>query len=168
MATNLIEVANALFTSDVVSKISSLIGETPAKTSQALGAVVPSLAGIACNEASTPGGASKLYSLISTTKFPEDLHTNLAGLLSGGTSTDSLLKTGSTLVSSLLGDRAGGVANLIANSTGIRFASASTLLNLVAPLFFGALGRHLTTSGTAASGLSSYELGKSGDCIRFR
>jgi len=41
MATNLIEVANALFTPDVVSKISSLIGETPAKTSQALGTVVP-------------------------------------------------------------------------------------------------------------------------------
>jgi outer membrane protein OmpA-like peptidoglycan-associated protein len=156
MATNLIEVANSLFTPNVVSKISSLIGETPAKTGQALATVVPSLAGVACNEASTSGGASKLYSLISTTKFPDNLSTNLAGLLSGGAATDSLLKTGSGLISSVLGDRAGGVANLIANSTGIRFSSASTLLNLAATLFFGVLGRHLTTAGTQASGLSSF------------
>src|SRR6516164_4624053 len=166
MATNLIEVANALFTPDVVSKISSLIGETPAKTSQALGTVVPSLAGIACNEASTQGGASKLYSLISSTKFPDDPHTNLAGLLSGGTATDSLLKTGSQLISSVLGDRAGTVANLIAGSTGIRFSSASTLLNLAAPLFFGVLGRHLTTSGIAASGLSSFLAGHRDTVLR--
>jgi outer membrane protein OmpA-like peptidoglycan-associated protein len=155
MATNLIEVANSLLTPDVVSRVSSSIGETPAKTGQALGMVMPSLAGIACNEASTPGGASKLYSLISSTKFPGDLLTNLAGLLSGGAATDTLLKTGSGLISSVLGDRAGAVAKLISDSAGIRFSSASTLLNLAAPLFFGVLGRHLTTSGIAASGLSS-------------
>ena len=155
MATNLIEVAKSLLTPDVVSRVSSLIGETPAKTGQALGMVVPSLAGIACNEASTPGGASKLYSLISNTSLPGDLHSNLAGLLSGGAATDSLLKTGSGLISSVLGDRAGTVAKLISDSAGIGFSSASTLLNLATPLFFSVLGRHLTTSGTQASGLSS-------------
>ena len=155
MAVNLLEVANSLLTSDVVSKVSSVIGETPAKTAQALGMAVPSIAGIACNEASTPGGASKLFSLISGTKFPDDLQSNLGGLLSGGAVTDGVLKTGSTLISSVLGDRAGSVANLVANASGIRFASASTLLNLVASLFFGVLGRHLTTSGITASGLST-------------
>jgi outer membrane protein OmpA-like peptidoglycan-associated protein len=77
------------------------------------------------------------------------------GLLSGGSATEGLLKTGSGLISSLLGDKAGAVANLIAQSAGIQFSSASTLLNLAAPMFFGALGRHLSISGTGASGLSS-------------
>ena len=155
MAANLIDTARNLITPDVVSKISSLIGETPAKTQQALGVVVPSLAGIACNEASTPGGASKVYNLVANTKLPGDLHSNLSGLLAGGSATEGLLHTGSGLVSSLLGDRAGSVANVIANTAGIQFSSASTLLNLVAPLFFGVLGRHLSTTGTGASGLSS-------------
>jgi outer membrane protein OmpA-like peptidoglycan-associated protein len=166
MATNLIDVANTLLTPDVVSKASSLIGETPAKTREALGTVMPSLAGIACNEASTPGGATKLYSLISSTRLPDDLHTNLAGLLSGGAATDGLLRTGSQLISSLLGDRAGKVANVIADSAGIRFSSASTLLNLAAPLFLGVLGRHLTTSSTAASGLSSLLAGHRDTVLR--
>jgi outer membrane protein OmpA-like peptidoglycan-associated protein len=166
MATNIIEVANSLFTPDVVSNISSLIGETPAKTGQALGTVVPTLAGVACNEASTPGGASKLFSLISSTKVPDEMQTNLAGLLAGGTARDSLLNTGSSLISSVLGDRAGAVAKLVADSTGIRFSSASTLLNLAAPLFFGVLGRHLTTSGITASGLSSFLSGNRDNVLR--
>ena len=155
MPTNLIDTAKSLITPDVVSKISSIIGETPAKTQQAIGTVIPSLAGIACNEASTPGGASKLFGLINDTRLPSDLHSNLGGLLAGGSATDGLLKTGSGLVSTLLGDKAGAVANVIAQSSGIQFSSASTLLNLAAPIFFGALGRHLSTAGIAASGLSS-------------
>ena len=156
MAINLIDITKNFITPDVLSKISSLVGETPAKTQQALGTVVPTLAGVACNEASTPGGASRLFSLITDTQLPGDpLHSNLGGLLSGGSATEGLLKTGSGLISSLLGDRAGAVANLIAQSSGIQFSSASTLLNLAAPMFLGALGRHLSTSGTGASGLSS-------------
>lgn len=155
MAINLIDTTKNLITPDVVSKISSIIGETPAKTQQAIGTVVPTLAGVACNEASAPGGASRLFNLISDTRLPGDLHANLGGLLSGGSATDGLLKTGSGLISSLLGDKAGAVANLIAQSSGIQFSSASTLLNLAAPIFLGALGRHLSTTGMGASGLSS-------------
>ena len=155
MATNLIDTARNVITPDVISRISSIIGETPARTQQALGTVVPTLAGIACNEASTPGGASKLFNLIDSTKLPADLHSNLAGLLAGGGVTDGLLNTGSGLISSLLGNRAGAVANLVAENAGIQFSSASTLLNLAAPLFFGVLGRHLSTLGTGATGLSS-------------
>jgi outer membrane protein OmpA-like peptidoglycan-associated protein len=155
MAVNLIETAKGLLTPDVISKISSIIGETPAKTQQALGAVVPTLAGVACNEASTPGGASKLFNLVTSTQLPSDLHSNLGGLLSGGAATDGLLKTGSGLITSILGDRAGAVANVLAETAGIRFSSASTLLNLAAPLLFGVLGRHLSTAAVGASSLSS-------------
>lgn len=153
--TNLIDTVSTVMTPEVISKVSSLIGETPAKTQQAIGTVIPTLAGVACNEASTPGGASRLFNLINNTTLPSDLHSNLAGLLGGGGATERLVKTGSGVISSLLGDRAGAVANVIANSAGIQFSSASTLLNLAAPLFLGILGRHLTSNGIAASGLSS-------------
>src|ERR1700744_5512696 len=121
MATNLLDSAKSLLTPDLVSKVSSLIGETPAKTQQALGAAIPSLAGVVCNEASTPGGAAKVHSLITNTQLPSDMLTNAGGLLAGGAATQGLMKTGSGLVTSLLGDRAGAVANLIASSTGIQF-----------------------------------------------
>jgi hypothetical protein len=106
MAANLIDTAKSLITPDVASKVSFVIGETPAKTRQAIGTGVPPLAGKGCNEASTPGGASRLFSLINDTRLPGDLHSNLGGLLAGSSATDGLLKTGSGLISSLLGDKA--------------------------------------------------------------
>ena len=46
MATNLIRTNRSPITPDVVSKISFIIGETPAKTQQAIGTSVSTLAGI--------------------------------------------------------------------------------------------------------------------------
>jgi OmpA-OmpF porin, OOP family len=153
MATNLLDSAKGLLTPDVISKVASLIGETPARTQQALGAAIPSLAGVVCNEASTPGGAAKVHSLITNTQLPSDMLTNAGALLAGGAATQGLMRTGSGLVTSLLGDRAGAVANLIASSTGIQFSSASSLLNIVAPLLFGIIAKHMTSAGIGASGL---------------
>jgi len=155
MATNLLDSARSLLTPDVVSKVSSLIGETPAKTQQALGVAIPSLAGVMCNEASTPGGASRVHSLITNTQLPGDLLSNAGSMFAGGAATEGLARTGSGLVSGLLGDRAGAVANLMASTTGIQFSSASKLLNLVAPLLVGVMGRHMTSAGIGASGIAS-------------
>jgi len=159
MATNLLESAMSLFTPDVVSKISSLIGETPGKTQQALGAAVPSVAGVICNEASAPGGTAKLQNLFTGTSLPSEILSNPGSLLAGGTATQDLLRTGSGLVSSLLGQRAGAVANLLGSSAGIQSSSASTLLNIVAPMLFGVIGRHLTSTGLGASALSGLMAG---------
>ncbi len=156
MAINLLDSAKSLLTPDVVTKISSLIGETPGKTQQALGVAIPSVAGSLCNVASTPAGAGKIHDLISNTPLPADLLTNAGGLLAGGTATQSLMQTGSRLISSLLGDRAGAVANVIGNAAGIQFSSASSLLNIVGPLLFGLIGKHLTTAGAGASGIASF------------
>ncbi len=155
MAINLLDASKNLITPDVISKISLLIGEAPAKTQQAMGIAIPSLAGAACNEASKPGGASRLFDLIRNTQLPGDIMTNAAGLLAGGAATQGLMRTGAGLVSSLLGERTGAVTNVIANSSGLPQSSASTLLSLAAPLFFAIIGRHLVSSGIGASSLAS-------------
>ena len=155
MAINLLDSARSLLTPDVVSRVSSLIGESPAKTQQALGAAIPSLAGVICNEASTPGGAARVHNLITNTQLPGDLLSNAGSVLGGGAATEGLMRTGSGIVSSLLGERAGGVANLLASTSGIQFSSASSLLNIVAPLLVGVIGRHVTSAGIGASGISS-------------
>lgn len=154
MATNILDSAKSLLTPAVISRISSLIGETPGKTQQALGVAIPSLTGALCNEASTPAGAAKVHDLVSNASLPPDLLSNPGGLLAGGAATQNLMQTGTGLVSSLLGDRAGAVANVISSSAGIQSSSASSLLNIVAPLLFAVIGRQLTARGVGASGLS--------------
>lgn len=155
MGINLLDSAKSLLTPDIVSRISSLIGESPAKTQQALGVAVPSLAGVICNEASTPAGAARVHNLVTNTQLPGDLLTNASGAVAGGAATDSLMRTGSSVVSSLLGDRVAAVTNLIASTTGIQGSSASHLLSVVAPLLIGVIGRHMTSAGIGTLGVSS-------------
>jgi hypothetical protein len=79
MALNLIELAKDYLTPDVLSKMSGLVGESPAATQKAVGAIVPSLAGIACNQASTPGGASKILGLLSSSGLDSGMLNNFSG-----------------------------------------------------------------------------------------
>jgi len=155
MNVNLIDLAKGFLTPDVVSKLSSLVGETPAKTQQAMETIVPTLAGAACNTASTPAGVSRLMSAISSAPSPDSILGNIGSLLGGGGATENLMKTGSGLISSLLGDKAGAVTNLVANASGIQFASASSLMNVAAPLLFSVLGRHITSGGITPTSLTS-------------
>jgi len=65
-----------------------------------------------------------------------------------------LLKTGSNLLNGLLGEKVGAVTNVIASFSGIQALSATKLLGLTAPLFFGVLGQHVASSGVTAASLS--------------
>jgi len=153
MALNLIDLAKDYLTPDVLSKLAGQIGETPAATERAIGAAIPSLAGVACNQASTPGGATKLLSLLNTSGLDTGILSNFAGALSGGAATEGLLRTGNNLVSGLLGDKLGAVANTIASFAGIQASSVTRLLGFLAPLLFGLLGKQVASGGVTAASL---------------
>jgi OmpA-OmpF porin, OOP family len=151
MAIDLLNLAKGYLTPSAVSKIAEVIGESPAATQKAIDVAVPTLAGVACNQASTPSGAANLMNLVSPSKLDPGLLANFASHLG----TDTLIRSGAGLVSGLLGNNAGGVANLIASAAGIGFPSASSLLNIVAPLFLGLLSKHAASQNLTSSGLSS-------------
>jgi OOP family OmpA-OmpF porin len=155
MALNLIDLAKDYLTPDVLSKMAGLVGESPANTQKAMTAIVPSLAGVACNQASTPGGASKLLGLLSSSGLDSSLLNNFSGALSGGGATEGLLKTGSNLLNGLLGDKVGSIASVIGNFAGIQGSSAVKLLSLAAPLLFGLLGKQVASGGLSAASLPS-------------
>jgi OmpA-OmpF porin, OOP family len=153
MALNLIDLAKDYLTPDVLSKMSSLVEEPSVATQKAVGAIVPSLAGIACNQASSPGGASKILGLLNSSGLDSSVLSNFSGALNGGSATEGLLKTGSNLLNGLLGDKVGAVANVIASFSGIQVSSATKLLGLAAPLLFGLLGKHVAGGGVSAASL---------------
>lgn len=155
MTPNLLELAEAYLTSDAISKISKLVRETPDNTRRALKAIVPSLTAAACHGASTPEGASALMKLVSGANLTSVL-SNFGSVFDGGPATDGLTKTGSNIVSGLLGVKASGVANLIAETTGVRVSSASSLMSLAAPVLFGGLLKHFSTSGLTTAGLPEF------------
>lgn len=155
MTLNLFEIVEGYLTPDAISKISRLVDEPPSNTRRALDLVVPSLTAAACHQASTPSGAAGLMNLMSSTNLSPTL-SSFSKSLDGGSATDGLLKTGSGLISGLIGRRTNDVSGLIAETAGIRPASATSLMNLAAPLLFGGLSKHVSSSGLAASDLPSF------------
>jgi OmpA-OmpF porin, OOP family len=155
MALNLIDLAKDYLTPDVISKMAGLVGETPAATQKAMGAIVPSLAGIACNQAATPAGASKVLGLVNNSGLDSGVLNNFSGALNGGSPTEGLLNTGSNLLHGLLGERVGDVSRVIANASGVQVSSATKLLGMAAPLFFGLLGKQAATGGLSLANLPS-------------
>ena len=94
-----------------------------------------------------------MMGLFSSSGLDSSLLNNFGAALGGGSVTDGLLKTGSNLVSGLLGDKVGTVASVIGNFAGIQASSAIKLLSIAAPLLFGLLGKHVTSGGLTASSL---------------
>ena len=156
MPANLFELLSGYLTPSVVSKMAEIVGENPAQTQKAVNVAVPALAGAACNQASTPRGATELLGMLSPSRLDSGVVSNFASELTGGATTQNLMRSGGTLLSGLLRGSTNSVAGLIASASGISASGASSLLSLIAPLFFGVLGREASSQNLSATGLSSF------------
>ncbi len=160
MAINLLDLAKGALTPDIMQKVSTLIGESPTNTQKAVDGAIPSvLAGLLNFASSNADGPGRLISLLTQGNYASLLG-NLSGLLSGGSSTQDLLKTGKDLLGIIFGGRLGALTDLIANNSGIKSTSASSLLSLIAPLLLGLIGRETASQGLNASSLVNLLMGQ--------
>jgi hypothetical protein len=136
--------------------MAEIVGESPALTQKAVDIAIPALAGAACNKASTPQGATELLGMLSPSKSDAGVVSNFANQLTGGATTQNLMRIGENLLSGLLHGNTRNVAGLVAEASGISVPGASSLLSLIAPLFIGALGRETSSHNLSAAGLSSF------------
>ena len=155
MAGNLLDLIGGYLTPSVVTKMAGIVGESPDVTQKAVNIAIPTLAGSACNQASTPNGAAHLLTMLSQSNLDSGIVSNFTDHLSGGPTTQYLMTAGENLLHGLLGNNASKVSGLIGSASGMSAAGSSTLLSLIAPLFFATLGREVSDRGLSASGLSS-------------
>lgn len=142
-------------TSTIVSKISSFLGESTENTNSALTSALPAILGGVMQKASTTQGASDLLNTIRTGGYDGSVLSNLGGLLDDVKSTSTLASLGSGLLGNLFGDKLGALSSVIANVSGIKTGSASSLLGLAAPILMNVLGKQVTSQGISTSGLAS-------------
>lgn len=166
MSINLLEIINEHVSGDVISKLAEFVGESPKNTTSALSNAIPSLLAGLVSKSSDSEGASSLFSLLSQSDHDGSLLNNLVGAFSGGEGTNKLLSTGTTLLNSILGSKADGVVNLIANASGISKTSSGSLLGLLTPMILGILGKTVKAQGiNSATGLASL-LGSQGGFLK--
>ncbi len=164
MSINLLSLLKDQMGSSAVSQIGSLLGEDASTTQKGIDAAMPSLLGGLMNKVSGSGldGASSLLNLIKTDKHDGSLLSNMSGLFSGGESTNSLLKTGTGLLTSLFfGSRSNSMFDLIGRAAGFRNSrSSSSILGMLAPIVLNMIGKRVFSGGLDSLGLKKLLLGQ--------
>lgn len=153
MATNLLEQLGGMFTGDMVAQIGHLLGEGTPVVQKALPAGLSALVGAVSSRGASMGGASQILDLVRSGGFGEETLSGMAASLAGGTETKGLLERGTSLVGSILGDKAGGVADWLSSLSGLGKGNAQSLLALLAPFVMGMIGKHVKEKGLGAGGL---------------
>src|SRR5882757_10031849 len=154
MAFNLLDSVKELFTSDLISKAASSLGESEGSTAKAISGIIPSvLGGIVSKATSGIDGASSVLDMAKGAAGTGIL-SNLGNMFGGGGGSN-LLSNGLDMVKRLLGDKFSSIASTISNFSGIKESSVSSLMGMVAPAALGVLGQHSSQNNLTPSSLSN-------------
>jgi len=156
MAFNILDAVRGALTPDILGKAASFMGESETAVSKALNGLIPaSLLGI--TQKAEAGGAQSILDAAKKANSSGILN-NLASTFSSGGGGIPEFAPG--LLSSVLGDKVGGIANAIAQFAGIKGSSAASLLGSFVPMILALLGKHAEGSNMGASGLLSFLTGQ--------
>jgi outer membrane protein OmpA-like peptidoglycan-associated protein len=144
------DAAKGLFTSELLGKASSFLGESEGGISKAMTGIVPTVLSGLVNKTSTHEGAGAVAHMVE-----EQSNAGILGNLGGffGNDGGGLLNKGAGLLSSLFGAKSDGITSLISNFAGVKSSTATSLLSMALPAVLGLIGKH--TSGGGASGIAS-------------
>ena len=161
MAQNIIGLLQNQLNDNLLTKISGLLGENKSGVTAAVGSALPSILLGLMQKGSEPNGAASLTKMLQEGKHDGGILDNLGSVLGGGSTTTDFVSSGKNLFGSLFGDKAGGIADIIASASGISKNAGSSLLGILAPIVMGFLGKILKSQGGLnPAGLTNLLLGQ--------
>lgn len=149
MSSNVLDHLKGYITPDVISKASSLLGESESGISNAVSATIPTLLTGLIHKSNDSDAMENVMNLVTETESSESILTDLPSLLT--TSSSDSGGIGAKLLSLLFGPKSSSVTDLISGVGGIRNSSANALLMMLGPMILG----HFSKSGLSSSGLSN-------------
>jgi outer membrane protein OmpA-like peptidoglycan-associated protein len=161
MSINILELLNSGIGKQLVGEAGKMLGESDAGIQSAVGSMMPALLGGMMTKAATPQGAGDLFKMVQGLNLDTRSLGNIASLIGGAGGAGAMQSVGSGLLSSLLGgDKTNGLASALAAVSGIKPASAASLLSLGTPLMMGAVKKLVSDGGLDAAGLAKTLLGQ--------
>jgi hypothetical protein len=137
-------------TGSAISQISSKIGADQGTTSQAVSLAVPLLISALARNASTDSGAAALNQAIAKDHDGSVLD-DVQGFIANSENAN-----GAGILGHVFGEQRNSIENGLAQTTGLDPGSAGKLLETVAPLVLGALGKTQQQQGLDSNGLSAF------------
>lgn len=153
MSTNIVETLKGYISPELISKASSLLGESENNTATAFSQAIPGiLAGLLhrsadANVVNTVAGAFKEPDLGNVLVNPA------TALTSGGS---GLIEKGKAFLSGIFGDKLTALSNSLSESSGVKSSSATSILSMAAPLVLSFLGKKTKEEGIGVSGLAGF------------
>jgi outer membrane protein OmpA-like peptidoglycan-associated protein len=152
MNTNLLENISNQLTPQMIQKVSSRLGETPAQTQKAVDEAIPTLLAGLMHFSSLTNGPTQLLTLLNQGNYGSLLN-NLSGLCDEGDTTQRVMTVGREILQVMSADKLDAMSERIAAASGVTNASASSLLSLTAPVVLGVLERVRAAQGLNAARL---------------
>lgn len=145
---------------ELASQAGKFLGVSENNVNQALGGMLPGLLGGLIDKGSTSNGASGILDFLNKNNMDGSALGNLGGMFGGGSSTDKLMSTGSSVLKFVMGDKVGALVDFATNMVGIKSNVASSLLRMAAPMLLGLIGKQVKSKNLNASGLMNLLLGQ--------
>jgi outer membrane protein OmpA-like peptidoglycan-associated protein len=143
MSLNIIDLIKGQLGSALVTQAASQLGESESGISKAIGGLLPAVVGGLANNSDNPAILDAISSAPS-----QGVLGNLLGLASNNGWVTNLL-------TSIFGDKLGGLVNSIATYAGISNNSSASLLNLVTGATVGSVGKYAAENNLDKSGISN-------------
>lgn len=157
---NLLDMAKSYFNNELVSKVSSHLGENEGGISKAISAIFPSVIGTIADKASSSPDAADAVATMAGAQNEGGILNSISSFLHPDSSHD-MLGQSSTLISSLFGNGGSSnmLTNLVSSFAGVKSTSVGTILSMAVPTILGLIGRH-TKENNLSSGAMSSMLGE--------
>ena len=147
---NFLDTVKGYFSNDLVSKVANYLGESELTVKRGLNAVIPvTLAGIV-NKAQTAPESLLTFAKEAFNSGMVNKITDAFRPGGGGVPTNA-----PALVTNVLGERYGSIANTVSDSTGLKGSSTSSLFGSIVPLALGLLGKNAIESNLSPGSLAN-------------
>ncbi len=153
MSINLLDMLKDQVTGSLAKGAAGFLGEPESGITKALGeGIFPTLLGGMMDKGGTEEGATSLLNAFKD--HDGGILDNIGGLFGGGSdAVAGLMNNGSGILSMLLGNRVGGIVDMVAKLAGLKGSTSSSLLKMAAPMLMGMVGRYVRKNGLGVSGL---------------
>ena len=130
---------------ETMGRLSGFLGENKPGVAAAVGGALSALLLGLMRKSAEPGGPGQLLQALKEGEHDGRILSDLGSLLAGGPATTALASSGKSILDSLFGGKATGVADMVASAGGIAKTAGFSLLSILAPIVMGALGKTLQT-----------------------
>ena len=155
---NIIDSLKEFITPELISKATSTYGESSSAVTKGIDSLIPTILGGLTEKSNDAGAFGDIFDMIKGGASKNtSLLDNLGSLIGGGNLAQNDPKDLSgSLMSSIFGNKVGGILDLVSSVAGLKRSTSSGLMGLVGPLVMSYLGRVIKNKALDAIGLGKF------------